>query len=79
MVENEMTPTPEKAEKKPLLQLINDVFDVVELFVICASVILALFTFIARPTIVEGESMENTLLGGDALQPAERCTYMALR
>ncbi len=68
MAENEMTPTPEKTEKKqPLLQLINDIFDVVELFVICASVILALFTFLLRPTIVQGESMENTLLGGDAL------------
>ncbi len=68
MAENEMMPAQENTPKKaPLLQLINDIFDVVELFVICAAVILGIFTFLVRPTIVQGASMEDTLLEGDTL------------
>ena len=54
-------------EKPPLLKLAGDLFDILELFVLCASVLLAVFTFIARPTVVKGASMEDTLLEGDAL------------
>jgi len=62
-----------KPKKSPHLKTVNDIFDIVELFVICAAVILTLFTFIARPTIVQGESMENTLLEGDALLVTSFC------
>ncbi len=50
-----------------LHKIAADIFDVAELFVFCASVILLLFTFVIRPTVVEGESMENTLLENDYL------------
>ena len=68
MAENEMMPVKDPApQKAPLLQLVNDIFDVLELFVIVASISLVVFTFLIRPTIVQGESMEDTLLGGDIL------------
>ena len=37
------------------------IFDIVEMFAICAAVVLLIFTFIARLTVVEGPSMETTL------------------
>ncbi len=68
MAENETVSVQDDTKKKsPLFQLVNDIFDVLELFVIVASISLAVFTFLIRPTIVEGESMEDTLLGGDIL------------
>lgn len=54
-------------KKSPLFKLANELFDILELFVLCAAAMLTLFTFVIRPTIVEGASMEDTLLGGDAL------------
>jgi len=56
-------------EKKPtvLRRITEEVFDILELFILCAAVILTVFTFIIRPTVVEGPSMEDTLLEGDYL------------
>jgi len=51
----------------PLLKAAHDLFDIIELFVICAAFILCLFTFVIRPTVVEGSSMEDTLLERDLL------------
>lgn len=51
----------------PLRRIAEEIFDILELFVSCAAVILLIFTFIIRPTVVEGPSMENTLLEGDYL------------
>lgn len=57
-----------KTEKKdPLMKLAGDLFDIAELFVFCAAVILLVFTFVIRPTVVDGPSMEDTLLDGDYL------------
>ncbi len=50
-----------------LKKIASDIFDVAELFIFCASVILLIFTFVIRPTVVEGPSMENTLLEKDYL------------
>lgn len=58
------------ADGKPfnlLTKLAGDIFDILELFAICASVILLIFTFLIRPTVVKGPSMEDTLLEGDYL------------
>jgi len=64
----EETPEETKDPKKsPLFKLANELFDILELFVLCAAVMLTLFTFVIRPTIVKGASMEDTLLEGDAL------------
>ena len=37
------------------------IFDIAEMFAICAAVVLVIFTFVARLTVVEGPSMETTL------------------
>ena len=59
--------TPPEKPAELWTKLAGDIFDMLELFAICASVILLVFTFFIRPTVVEGESMEDTLLGGDYL------------
>lgn len=46
---------------------VASVFDIVEMFSICAAVILLLFTFAVRLTVVDGPSMQNTLVAGDYL------------
>lgn len=63
--QNNGTVAPKPADS--LTKLAGDLFDVVEMFAICASVILLVFTFLIRPTVVEGPSMEDTLLEGDYL------------
>lgn len=64
-MENELLHTePGQAPKKNTLY---ELFSTVELLVIAASLILLFFSFVARITVVEGGSMENTLLGGDKL------------
>ncbi len=67
--ETEEEKTEEKAAGK--YQWIADVFDVLELFTFCAAVIITLFTFAVRITIVQGPSMENTLIQNDILVVAE--------
>ena len=62
----------ENSEKSPkggnfLMKAAGEIFDVLELFVFCAAIILTVFTFLIRPTVVEGPSMENTLIEGDYL------------
>ena len=52
-------------------QWISDIFDVLELFTFCAAVIITLFTFAARVTIVQGPSMEDTLIQNDILVVTE--------
>ncbi len=64
-MENELLhTTEEKAQKKDSL---FEIFSTVELLAFAAAVILLFFSFVARITIVEGGSMENTLIGGDKL------------
>lgn len=60
---------PEVPAPKPAApqKLLSDIFDILELFTICAAIILTVFTFLIRITVVDGESMENTLLHGDYL------------
>lgn len=72
--ENRQSPEPSEAPDKPEpgknpdgRKAVSDLFDVIELFVFCAAVILTVFTFAARPTVVNGRSMEDTLHGGDYL------------
>lgn len=53
----------ENKEKKG--GLASSVYDVAEMFAICATVVLLLFTFVARLTVVDGGSMEQTLHEGE--------------
>ena len=54
-------------EGKPSKSLLREVFDTVELLAIAASIILLVFTLIARITVVDGSSMAKTLHSGDKL------------
>ena len=51
---------PSKANK-----FASSIFDVAEMFAICAAVVLLVFTFCARLTMVDGQSMEDTLHDGE--------------
>ena len=59
------TAEPESMKNKK--SAVASVFDIVEMFSICAVVILLLFTFAVRLTVVDGPSMQNTLVAGDYL------------
>ncbi|MGM9653465.1 MAG: signal peptidase I [Eubacteriales bacterium] len=63
--------SPEEGKRPDARKAVSDLFDVIELFVLCAAVILTLFTFVARPTVVRGPSMQDTLHEGDYLIVAE--------
>lgn len=54
-----------KSRKKAKGSFIASVYDVAEMFAICATVVLLIFTFIARLTVVEGTSMVQTLHEGE--------------
>ncbi|MBR6917678.1 MAG: signal peptidase I [Clostridia bacterium] len=56
-----------KNKKKEKTNPICDLFDIIEIFVICTACIVVIFSLIVRMTIVDGESMENTLLDGQYL------------
>lgn len=43
------------------------IFDIFEMFAICTAVILLLFTYVTRLTVVDGESMMDTLQNSDYL------------
>lgn len=45
----------------------SGIFDIFEMFAICTAVILLLFTYVARLTVVDGESMMDTLMNNDYL------------
>ena len=55
------------APENRLRKLASDIFEILEMFTVCASVIMILFTFVVHPTVVNGPSMENTLLHNDYL------------
>ena len=61
-----LTPEVEMPEEKKKNTL-WDLFTSVELLAVAAAAVLLFFTFIARITVVDGGSMENTLAGGDKL------------
>lgn len=53
--------------KERLRKTASDIFEIVEMFTVCAAVIMLLFTFIVHPTMVLGPSMEDTLIQNDYL------------
>lgn len=64
-MENELLNT--EQEKSPKKNSLRELYSTVELLAIAAAIILLFFSFIARITVVEGGSMEETLQGGDRL------------
>lgn len=57
--------TPKKSARP--YGMISDVFDVIELFAICAVFLMVAFIFVFRLTVVSGDSMEKTLKNGEYL------------
>ena len=53
----------EKSKSKPIW----DIFDIVEIFILCTAVIVILFSLFIRMTVVDGSSMENTLMNDQYL------------
>ena len=46
-------------------KLASSIFDIAEMFAVCAAIVLIVFTFCARLTMVDGSSMEDTLHNGE--------------
>ena len=67
VTENEIVTEEAGRQTGFLHRMARDIFDIAELFVFCASVILIIFSFIIRPTVVDGPSMEDTLINRDYL------------
>ena len=63
----------EKADEPEKKSGVASVFDIVEMFAACAAVILMLFTFAARLTVVDGPSMNKTLTNGDYMVVNSLC------
>ena len=51
------------SKKKPETKtsIAADIFEWIEMIILSACVVLLIFTFVARPAVVDGASMENTL------------------
>jgi len=56
---------PTAAPKTEPRAFTDDIYDVVELIMVCAAVIILLYTFAFRMTVVNQHSMEETLIEGD--------------
>lgn len=54
----------EQASEKSKL---HDLYDIVEMFAACVACIILVFSFFARLTVVEGDSMNDTLVDGEYL------------
>ncbi len=61
MAANVKQPTDREARKSPL----GDIYDMLELVLLCAVVIILVYTFLVRMTVVNQHSMELTLEEGD--------------
>lgn len=61
------TAAPDNKKGGSAKSTVSSIFDVIEMFAICTAVILLLFSYVARLTVVEGESMESTLFDNDYL------------
>lgn len=65
-MDNELLNT-EQTTDAPKKEPLREIFSTIEMLAFAAAAILLIFSFVARITVVEGGSMEETLLGGDRL------------
>ncbi len=56
---------PEKNTEKQDVSLISNILDVIESFVIAVACVIFIFVFVARLSVVSGDSMKNTLEEND--------------
>lgn len=54
-------------DKKDKKSPIREIYDWIEVIAVSLAVVIVLFSFVARIAVVDGHSMENTLLHGEAL------------
>ena len=69
-IENANTSENENTEintEKKKQSFIKDIYDILEMFAVCAACIIIFFSFFARLTIVDGDSMNDTLVDGEWL------------
>ncbi len=57
----------DKAENDEKSLRVNGIFDFVELFVFTVAIVMLVFSFVCRHSIVDGDSMQNTLYNGEHL------------
>ena len=67
VITNEQASPEEKTNKKKKSDLLADIYDIIEMFAVCTAVIIIFFSFFARLTVVDGDSMNNTLKNGETL------------
>ncbi len=65
--EADPSPSEEKKQPSPKKNSLRNLYDFVELFALAACLILLVFTLLARLTVVDGSSMDNTLKDGQRL------------
>ncbi|MBE6708124.1 MAG: signal peptidase I [Ruminococcaceae bacterium] len=61
------TPAHAKSNGNSAKKAVASIFEIFEMFAVCTAVILLLFSYVAKLTIVEGSSMEDTLYENDYL------------
>ncbi|MBQ3065425.1 MAG: signal peptidase I [Clostridia bacterium] len=66
VIEEDEAPVEEEAPRDPRAAA-REFFEWVELFAYSVAIVFVLFTFICRIAVVEGPSMENTLIDGEVL------------
>ena len=54
-------------EARRVSNKLHDFFDIVEMFAVCVACIIVVFSFFARLTVVDGDSMNDTLADGEFL------------
>ena len=60
-------PSDDISEKKKKPSKVKEIFEWVEMIVISFCAVVLIFTFVARPAVVVGDSMLNTLIDGETL------------
>ena len=65
--EEEMNENATASKKFSIKQFVVDTYDIIEMFAICTVCIILFFSFIGRLTIVDGDSMTDTLKNGEYL------------
>ncbi len=59
--------SPKKKKRKKVSGTVKEIFEWVEMIVVSFCVVVLIFTFVARPAVVVGDSMVNTLIDGETL------------
>lgn len=64
---SDVTASEKMPEARRVSNKLHDFFDIVEMFAVCVACIIVVFSFFARLTVVDGDSMNDTLADGEFL------------